>query len=321
MKKSQLITLVKEVLQDFYNSKGNTPVDWEKRDWKLYEENKINYLIPNFDAEWEEAVRYPEFNNMGKEQWIRKARVGGPVQYSKIKNVLGNVDLDFESLEEPKKQRFQAAFQKGVIEMPIAVKFSNDDFDLVAGNTRLSGLVKNGIDPKIWIVDLSNLRENYVLQDLEDKFDIDLDLQDDGKSLTLSRIVIPKDKRGQGVGSKVMKLITQYADAQNKSIYLTPSKDFGATSTGRLEQFYKQFGFKKKDRSDFSTKETTVREPQTSENFADGKVKGKSRPGRVKKAGASCKGSVTDLRAKAKKYGGEKGKMYHWCANMKSGKK
>ena len=57
------------------------------------------------------------------------------------------------------------------------------------------------------------------------------------------------------------------------------------------------------------------------ENFADGKVKGKSRPGRVKRAGASCKGSVSDLRSKAKKYGGEKGKMYHWCANMKSGKK
>ena len=57
------------------------------------------------------------------------------------------------------------------------------------------------------------------------------------------------------------------------------------------------------------------------ENFADGKVKGKSRPGRVKRAGASCSGSVTDLRARAKKYGGEKGKMYHWCANMKSGKK
>ena len=59
----------------------------------------------------------------------------------------------------------------------------------------------------------------------------------------------------------------------------------------------------------------------SNENYADGKVKGKSRPGRVKKSGASCKGSVTDLRAKAKKYGGEKGKMYHWCANMKAGKK
>lgn len=57
------------------------------------------------------------------------------------------------------------------------------------------------------------------------------------------------------------------------------------------------------------------------ENFADGRVKGRSRPGRVKRSGASCAGSVTSLRQKAKKYGGEKGKMYHWCANMKGGRK
>jgi hypothetical protein len=56
------------------------------------------------------------------------------------------------------------------------------------------------------------------------------------------------------------------------------------------------------------------------ENFADGKVKGKSRPGRVKRSGASCNGSVTDLRARAKRASGEKARMYHWCANMKSGK-
>ena len=60
---------------------------------------------------------------------------------------------------------------------------------------------------------------------------------------------------------------------------------------------------------------------EVNENFADGKVRGKSRPGRVKRAGASCAGSVSDLRAKAKKYGGERGRMYHWCANMKGGKK
>jgi hypothetical protein len=40
---------------------------------------------------------------------------------------------------------------------------------------------------------------------------------------------------------------------------------------------------------------------EVTENFADGKVKGKSRPGRVKRSGASCTGSVTELRAKAKK--------------------
>jgi 5'(3')-deoxyribonucleotidase len=60
---------------------------------------------------------------------------------------------------------------------------------------------------------------------------------------------------------------------------------------------------------------------ETNENFADGKKKGKSRPGRVKKSGASCNGSVTSLRKKAKNASGERAKMYHWCANMKGGKK
>jgi hypothetical protein len=63
------------------------------------------------------------------------------------------------------------------------------------------------------------------------------------------------------------------------------------------------------------------KDPTVAENFADGKVKGRSRPGRVKRAGASCNGSVTDLRARAKNASGERAKMYHWCANMKSGRK
>ena len=56
------------------------------------------------------------------------------------------------------------------------------------------------------------------------------------------------------------------------------------------------------------------------ENFDDGRVKGKSRPGRVKRSGASCGGSVSNLRQKAKDASGERAKMYHWCANMKSGR-
>jgi hypothetical protein len=64
-----------------------------------------------------------------------------------------------------------------------------------------------------------------------------------------------------------------------------------------------------------------VLENMLDENFADGKKKGKSRPGRVKKSGASCNGSVTSLRKRAKNASGEKAKMYHWCANMKSGRK
>ena len=120
----------------------------------------LKYVEPNFNVEWEEAVRYPEFEEMGKEGWIQKAKQGLPLKYSQIKSILGNVDLDFDGLEEPKKQRFTSAFQSGTIEMPIAVKFSDDDYDLVAGNTRLAGLISNGVDPQIWVVDLSNQQLN-----------------------------------------------------------------------------------------------------------------------------------------------------------------
>jgi hypothetical protein len=120
------------------------------------EENKqIKYTNPNFSNEWEEAIRYPEFEEMGKEKWIEIANKGKAVSYSSIKDKLGNVDLKFDRLEKPKKQRFNAAYEKGVIEMSIAVKFDDSDYDLIAGNTRLAGLVRNGIDPKIWVVDIS----------------------------------------------------------------------------------------------------------------------------------------------------------------------
>ena len=89
---------------------------------------------------------------------------------------------------------------------------------------------------------------------------------------------------------------------------------------GRLTKAAKERGARETDPKDkMRSKVPPV--TQRNENFADKKVKGKSRPGRVKRSGASCKGSVTSLRAKAKKASGEKAKMYHWCANMKSGRK
>jgi hypothetical protein len=123
---------------------------------------EVKYTLPNFDTEWEEAIRYPEFKEMGKSKWIQIANQGDIKNYSSIKNVLSNVDLNFDKLEEPKKQRFIAALENGIIEMPIAVKFDDADYDLVAGNTRLSGLTKSGINSKIWIVDISNLSEGLL---------------------------------------------------------------------------------------------------------------------------------------------------------------
>jgi hypothetical protein len=114
----------------------------------------IQYKKPNFENEWMEANRYPEFQKMGKEKWVELAQQGSITKLSKIKSILGNVDLDFDSLEDGKKERFEKAFEKGVIEMPIAVKFGENEYDLVAGNTRVAGLTKNHIDPSIWVVKL-----------------------------------------------------------------------------------------------------------------------------------------------------------------------
>ena len=58
---------------------------------------------------------------------------------------------------------------------------------------------------------------------------------------------------------------------------------------------------------------------QVSENFADGRKPG--RKGLAKRSGVDCKQSVTKLRSIAKNSSGERQRMAHWCANMKSGRK
>jgi hypothetical protein len=103
-------------------------------------------------------------------------------------------------------------------------------------------------------------------------------------------------------------------DAPNKIVHR-----FEADTPQEAKRYYDDFITKYESDVDYDLR--LRRATGLEENFADGKVKGKSRPGRVKRAGASCNGSVTDLRKRAKNASGEKAKMYHWCANMKSGRK
>lgn len=116
----------------------------------------MKYTKPNFSEEWMEALRYREFEKMGKEGWLKYASENYDIiNFEKIEGVLNNVDLDYDSLEEDKKKRFEEAFEKGEVEIPIAVKFADNDYDLLGGNTRLAGLIKNDINPKLWVVDMS----------------------------------------------------------------------------------------------------------------------------------------------------------------------
>jgi hypothetical protein len=116
----------------------------------------MKYSKPNFEHEWSEALRYREFEKMGKDGWLEKASKDFEISnFKSIENILNNVDLDFDTLENEKKERFEKSFEKGDVEIPMAVKFSDTDYDLLGGNTRLAGLIKKGINPKIWVVDMT----------------------------------------------------------------------------------------------------------------------------------------------------------------------
>ena len=71
-----------------------------------------------------------------------------------------------------------------------------------------------------------------------------------------------------------------YADAPNKIVYR-----FDANTPAEAQRYYDDFITKYESDVDYDLR--LRRATGLEENFADGKVKGKSRPGRVKRAGAS----------------------------------
>lgn len=81
--------------------------------------------------------------------------------------------------------------------------------------------------------------------------------------INISQIIVPEESRGNGIGSKAIQDLVDYADSTNQRITLTPSTDYGATSKKRLTNFYKRFGFieNKGNNRDFSTMEGMYRVP------------------------------------------------------------
>jgi|LauGreDrversion4_2_1035121.scaffolds.fasta_scaffold16084_12 hypothetical protein len=141
----------------------------------------MKYSKPNFEHEWSEALRYREFEKMGKDGWIEKASKDFDISnFKSIEDILNNVDLDYDTLDDQKKERFEKSFEEGDVEIPMAVKFSDTDYDLLGGNTRLAGLIKNGINPKIWVVDMTKKKENNEQWEREeDPLDDNLEEPDD----------------------------------------------------------------------------------------------------------------------------------------------
>ena len=104
-------------------------------------------------------------------------------------------------------------------------------------------------------------RVQELMYDLEKNYEVDLWLHYSKISnvIIIGKIVVSKENRGKGIGTKVMEEITDFADNENLRIALTPTKDFGGILT-KLNKFYSGFGFVKYKGYEF--RETLVRLPK-----------------------------------------------------------
>jgi len=71
---------------------------------------------------------------------------------------------------------------------------------------------------------------------------IKLSITEKKNLIIINKIIVPQADRGKGVGGKILIGIIHKANRKNKTIALTPSKDFGG-SLPRLKKFYKKYGF------------------------------------------------------------------------------
>jgi predicted GNAT family N-acyltransferase len=113
-----------------------------------------------------------------------------------------------------------------------------------------------------------------ILNDIYSDYLVALDIYEDSKSLKLTRIIIKDEFKDQGIGSKIMSDLINYADSNKKIITLTPSSDFGGNKN-RLMQFYKRFGFKpnKGVHKSYEYMDTMIRWPKISESLSKSIIK------------------------------------------------
>jgi hypothetical protein len=103
------------------------------------------------------------------------------------------------------------------------------------------------------------------LEALQEEFPgVELDVHENRAGiLELDRIVVPEGERNAGVGSAVMRRLSEIADDRSQPIALTPATDFGGTKAG-LERFYRRHGFvpNKGRAKDFGTTQAWIRKPE-----------------------------------------------------------
>lgn len=114
----------------------------------------------------------------------------------------------------------------------------------------------------------SRLRESAdarsVADRLESEYGIEVWMRQVDDSLAvLSKIIVPEERQGEGVGSAAMSDLVDWADRHGVTLATTPSGDYGS-DVDRLESFYRRFGFVDNDGGDkvWKANESMVRHPE-----------------------------------------------------------
>ena len=92
---------------------------------------------------------------------------------------------------------------------------------------------------------------------------VDASHSDKSGDIRLHNIWLPPEKRSQGIGGRIMKGLTKYADKQGKRITLSQAPEPGKKA--KLQKFYKSHGFEanKGRNKDFTTRDTHIRNPKS----------------------------------------------------------
>jgi hypothetical protein len=195
----------------------------------------MQYTKPNLNREWNEARRYSFLEKMGKKAWVEFASENFQIlNYESIEDQLGNVDLDYENLDKDKKIRFERDFKKGVIEIPIAVKIYEDYYDLVGGNTRLAGLIKNDINPKLWVIDATDkidvedpIEESKNIMKKENKESTD--------ASSSGAFSAPLGAKNKGLGKVIKKPISGLKNSKKYNVEQDMDEATDASSSGAYD--------------------------------------------------------------------------------------
>lgn len=186
--------------------------------------------------------------------------------------VLAGITGDGKAIFHDVEDVYPEAFEIKKSESATTVS-ANESPNSILADSDGANVAQNGDDVKYSV---SNPTKNLdaIKAEYKDKTDyLFLHEKNDG-TISLDNMVIKKEYRNQGIGTQILNDVIAYADANGKTITLTPTTEFGTKS--RLTKWYKANGFveNKGKNADYRLSDTMYRLPRSAKyslSDSDGK--------------------------------------------------